>query len=166
MSIVTVQLGQCGNQVGYELFDALSGDAELGHRKVFGAASRERFFHQTARGGELPGGRRSAPPTCLPAKASPLPRPRGQSRAGGYGAQSHQAEPQQGKQVGQVALRRGLLLLPEGGFRQQLGQRVGHRPSWGGDAGGHATSSLLTSRCDLPATACSGLATRTRWRTW
>lgn len=55
MSVVTVQLGQCGNQVGYELFDAISGDAHRGHRKEFSATSCERFFHQTARGGELPG---------------------------------------------------------------------------------------------------------------
>ncbi|CAF90655.1 unnamed protein product, partial [Tetraodon nigroviridis] len=50
MSIVTVQLGQCGNQVGHELFDTICADAHLGPGKVFGTASRERFFHQTARG--------------------------------------------------------------------------------------------------------------------
>lgn len=79
MSVVTVQLGQCGNQVGYELFDTISGDAQLGHRKEFSAASCERFFHQTARGGELPGflgqlvtahlftcGRASCPQTSWP----------------------------------------------------------------------------------------------------
>ncbi|TNN69797.1 Tubulin delta chain [Liparis tanakae] len=50
MSIVTVQLGQCGNQVGYELFDVLCGDALEGQRRVYSAAGCERFFHQTTRG--------------------------------------------------------------------------------------------------------------------
>eukprot|EP00066_Takifugu_rubripes_P004778 XP_003968358.1 PREDICTED: tubulin delta chain isoform X1 [Takifugu rubripes] len=50
MSIVTVQLGQCGNQVGHELFEAISRDALQDHRKLFSTASRERFFNQTARG--------------------------------------------------------------------------------------------------------------------
>lgn len=54
MSIVTVQLGQCGNQVGHELFEAISHDALQDHRKSFSTASRERFFNQTARGGESP----------------------------------------------------------------------------------------------------------------
>lgn len=54
MSIVTVQLGQCGNQVGHELFEAISHDALQDHRKLFSTASRERFFNQTARGGESP----------------------------------------------------------------------------------------------------------------
>lgn len=123
MSIVTVQLGQCGNQVGHELFDTVSDGAQPGLAKVFSTASRERFFHQTARGGELPG-RLSAPHTCLPVPALPSARPGGQSRAGGHGAQSHQAEHQQGQQVRQVALRRGVLLLPEPGFWKQLGQWV------------------------------------------
>ncbi|KAM8905509.1 tubulin delta chain isoform 2-T2 [Spinachia spinachia] len=50
MSIVTVQLGQCGNQVGPELFDVISRDALQGEKNAFGAAVRERFFHQTSRG--------------------------------------------------------------------------------------------------------------------
>ncbi|XP_059186776.1 tubulin delta chain isoform X3 [Centropristis striata] len=50
MSIVTVQLGQCGNQVGHELFDILCSDAHEGQRKVYSTASRERFFHRTAHG--------------------------------------------------------------------------------------------------------------------
>lgn len=54
MSIVTVQLGQCGNQVGYELFDSVSAGAQQGRGHVFSSASRERFFHETARGGESP----------------------------------------------------------------------------------------------------------------
>ncbi|KAK7882891.1 hypothetical protein WMY93_029065 [Mugilogobius chulae] len=51
MSVVTVQLGQCGNQVGLELFDVISNDAgEGGHRKTYSTASHERFFHQTTNG--------------------------------------------------------------------------------------------------------------------
>ncbi|XP_054471644.1 tubulin delta chain [Anoplopoma fimbria] len=50
MSIVTVQLGQCGNQVGHELFDVISSDALQGQRKVYSTAAWERFFHQTTRG--------------------------------------------------------------------------------------------------------------------
>ncbi|XP_061576251.1 tubulin delta chain [Cololabis saira] len=50
MSIVTVQLGQCGNQVGQELFDTLCSDAEAGQGKAYSAASWERFFHQTTQG--------------------------------------------------------------------------------------------------------------------
>lgn len=54
MSVVTVQLGQCGNQVGQELFDIICSDAQEGQRKTYSAASCERFFHQTAQGGTTP----------------------------------------------------------------------------------------------------------------
>ncbi|AWO99448.1 putative tubulin delta chain [Scophthalmus maximus] len=50
MSVVTVQLGQCGNQVGHELFDVVCGDAHDGQRRSYCSVSRERFFHQTERG--------------------------------------------------------------------------------------------------------------------
>ncbi|XP_041851387.1 tubulin delta chain [Melanotaenia boesemani] len=50
MSVVTVQLGQCGNQVGQELFDIVCGDAQEGQRKTYSTASCERFFHQTTQG--------------------------------------------------------------------------------------------------------------------
>ncbi|XP_042338812.1 tubulin delta chain-like, partial [Plectropomus leopardus] len=50
MSTVTVQLGQCGNQVGHELFDIICSDAQEGQRKVYTTASCERFFHQTTDG--------------------------------------------------------------------------------------------------------------------
>ncbi|XP_044057156.1 tubulin delta chain [Siniperca chuatsi] len=50
MSIVTVQLGQCGNQVGHELFDIICNDAHEGQRKAYSAASCERFFYQTTHG--------------------------------------------------------------------------------------------------------------------
>lgn len=55
MSVVTVQLGQCGNQVGQELFDVLCGDAQPGPRRrtSYPAACRERFFHHTEVHGEL-----------------------------------------------------------------------------------------------------------------
>uniref|UniRef100_A0A3P9PS10 Tubulin delta chain n=1 Tax=Poecilia reticulata TaxID=8081 RepID=A0A3P9PS10_POERE len=50
MSVVTVQLGQCGNQVGQELFDVMRSDAPDVHRKTYSAVSRERFFRQTTQG--------------------------------------------------------------------------------------------------------------------
>uniref|UniRef100_A0A3Q2R2U7 Tubulin delta chain n=1 Tax=Fundulus heteroclitus TaxID=8078 RepID=A0A3Q2R2U7_FUNHE len=50
MSVVTVQLGQCGNQVGQELFDVISSDAQDGQRKTYSSVSRERFFRQTSQG--------------------------------------------------------------------------------------------------------------------
>ncbi|XP_004075934.1 tubulin delta chain [Oryzias latipes] len=50
MSVVTVQLGQCGNQVGQELFDVLCSDALAAHRKTYSTASCERFFHLTSHG--------------------------------------------------------------------------------------------------------------------
>ncbi|XP_029372833.1 tubulin delta chain isoform X3 [Echeneis naucrates] len=50
MSMVTLQLGQCGNQIGPDLFGILSSDALHGPRRSYGAASRERFFHSTAHG--------------------------------------------------------------------------------------------------------------------
>lgn len=52
MSIVTVQLGQCGNQVGEELFDIICSDAPDGQRKAYSTASTERFFHQNTHGGK------------------------------------------------------------------------------------------------------------------
>ncbi|CAL8350938.1 unnamed protein product [Lota lota] len=50
MSIVTVQLGQCGNQVGQELFDVICKDAHDGQKKGYNDASTERFFHETTTG--------------------------------------------------------------------------------------------------------------------
>ncbi|XP_061781992.1 tubulin delta chain isoform X2 [Nerophis lumbriciformis] len=50
MSIVTVQLGQCGNQIGLELFDNIFNDCQAGHRTTFSTASCERFFHQSQHG--------------------------------------------------------------------------------------------------------------------
>ncbi|KAM3874922.1 tubulin delta chain [Diretmus argenteus] len=50
MSIVTVQLGQCGNQVGQELFDIICNDAQEGQRKAYRESSTERFFRETTHG--------------------------------------------------------------------------------------------------------------------
>ena len=64
MSVVTVQLGQCGNQVGSQLFSTLYSDA-LAHQKLVKAyhdTSMERFFHM-----------------------SPLICPNASGSAGGYG---------------------------------------------------------------------------------
>lgn len=51
MSVVTLQLGQCGNQVGQELFDTICSDAQEEQRKTYSTACCERFFHQNKRGG-------------------------------------------------------------------------------------------------------------------
>ena len=53
MSIVTVQLGQCGNQVGQELFDVICKDARGGQKSGGGYsdASTARFFRETSTGG-------------------------------------------------------------------------------------------------------------------
>ncbi|XP_053131321.1 tubulin delta chain [Hemicordylus capensis] len=53
MSIITIQLGQCGNQVGREVFDALCTDLHSTHElcskkenQSFQAACKERFFSE------------------------------------------------------------------------------------------------------------------------
>ncbi|XP_040280604.1 tubulin delta chain [Bufo bufo] len=56
MSLITVQLGQCGNQIGYELFDVISNDFHsngLCSRKeneLYQAACKERFFDEAESG--------------------------------------------------------------------------------------------------------------------
>ncbi|KAM8853194.1 LOW QUALITY PROTEIN: tubulin delta chain [Synchiropus picturatus] len=50
MSVVTVQLGQCGNQVGQQFYDVICSDARAAQTQTFSAASRERFFHQNKHG--------------------------------------------------------------------------------------------------------------------
>ncbi|XP_061073792.1 tubulin delta chain [Conger conger] len=57
MSIVTVQLGQCGNQVGQELFDVISNDTHDAQRykpsalgKAYHVCSQERFLHESITG--------------------------------------------------------------------------------------------------------------------
>ncbi|XP_003469606.1 tubulin delta chain [Cavia porcellus] len=53
MSIVTVQLGQCGNQIGFEVFDALFMDSQCSQgfcskreNEAYQASCRERFFRE------------------------------------------------------------------------------------------------------------------------
>ncbi|XP_036393364.1 tubulin delta chain isoform X2 [Megalops cyprinoides] len=57
MSVVTVQLGQCGNQIGQELFDVISNDSNdartcspRAQGKAYHACSQERFFNEEASG--------------------------------------------------------------------------------------------------------------------
>ncbi len=62
MSIVTLQLGQCGNQVGGEFFETLARDLQSGqtngHKKtgrleqVYQEESTERFFYRPENAGE------------------------------------------------------------------------------------------------------------------
>ncbi len=56
MSVVTVQLGQCGNQIGSQLFTTLYNDA-LTHQKLartYHDTSMERFFYTTPTRGPTP----------------------------------------------------------------------------------------------------------------
>ncbi|KAA0701884.1 Tubulin delta chain [Triplophysa tibetana] len=50
MSIVSLQVGQCGNQIGHELFNAISGDCNGPNRKTYSECSNERFFHESPTG--------------------------------------------------------------------------------------------------------------------
>uniref|UniRef100_A0A1A8QJ03 Tubulin delta chain n=1 Tax=Nothobranchius rachovii TaxID=451742 RepID=A0A1A8QJ03_9TELE len=50
MSVVTIQLGQCGNQVGQELFDIICNDAEQSQRKTYSTSCSARFFRPTSKG--------------------------------------------------------------------------------------------------------------------
>ncbi|XP_015223064.2 tubulin delta chain isoform X1 [Lepisosteus oculatus] len=58
MSVVTVQLGQCGNQIGQELFKAIGDDSSSGQglcsegqKQAYAACSQERFFFLEQSGG-------------------------------------------------------------------------------------------------------------------
>lgn len=58
MSIVTVQLGQCGNQIGFEVFDALYTDSHCPQglcskreNEAYQASCKERFFSEEENGG-------------------------------------------------------------------------------------------------------------------
>uniref|UniRef100_A0A5F9CH55 Tubulin delta 1 n=1 Tax=Oryctolagus cuniculus TaxID=9986 RepID=A0A5F9CH55_RABIT len=58
MSIVTVQLGQCGNQIGFEVFDALFSDSHCSQgfcskkeNEAYQASCKERFFSEEENGG-------------------------------------------------------------------------------------------------------------------
>ncbi|XP_068834365.1 tubulin delta chain isoform X2 [Capricornis sumatraensis] len=57
MSIVTVQLGQCGNQIGFEVFDALFNDSHCPRglcskreNEAYQASCKERFFSEEENG--------------------------------------------------------------------------------------------------------------------
>lgn len=57
MSIVTVQLGQCGNQIGFEVFDALFNDSHCSRglcskreNEAYQASCKERFFSEEENG--------------------------------------------------------------------------------------------------------------------
>ncbi|XP_028375563.1 tubulin delta chain isoform X2 [Phyllostomus discolor] len=57
MSIVTVQLGQCGNQIGFEVFDALFSDSHCTQglcskreNEAYRSSCKERFFNEEENG--------------------------------------------------------------------------------------------------------------------
>ncbi|XP_062872504.1 tubulin delta chain [Trichomycterus rosablanca] len=50
MSVVTVQLGQCGNQIGTELFSTLYEDSAAARAKSYQHCSHESFFSQSSDG--------------------------------------------------------------------------------------------------------------------
>uniref|UniRef100_A0A2K5EE52 Tubulin/FtsZ GTPase domain-containing protein n=1 Tax=Aotus nancymaae TaxID=37293 RepID=A0A2K5EE52_AOTNA len=57
MSIVTVQLGQCGNQIGFEVFDALLRDSHSSQglcskreNEAYQTSCKERFFSEEENG--------------------------------------------------------------------------------------------------------------------
>uniref|UniRef100_I3MR61 Tubulin/FtsZ GTPase domain-containing protein n=1 Tax=Ictidomys tridecemlineatus TaxID=43179 RepID=I3MR61_ICTTR len=57
MSIVTVQLGQCGNQIGFEVFDTLFSDSHdfqglcsKKENEAYQASCQERFFREEENG--------------------------------------------------------------------------------------------------------------------
>ncbi|XP_036925771.1 tubulin delta chain isoform X2 [Sturnira hondurensis] len=57
MSIVTVQLGQCGNQIGFEVFDALFSDSHCTQglcskreNEAYQSSCKERFFNEEENG--------------------------------------------------------------------------------------------------------------------
>ncbi len=53
MSVVSLQLGQCGNQIGQELFSVISDDSSGPNRKKYKQCSDERFFYERSTGGKL-----------------------------------------------------------------------------------------------------------------
>lgn len=61
MSVITIQLGQCGNQVGREVFDAICTDLHSTNglcsqkeNDSYQTASKERFFSDEKSGGRRP----------------------------------------------------------------------------------------------------------------
>lgn len=58
MSVITLQIGQCGNQLGYEFFNALAEDIGVGqpegrHDRDYYGLSSERFFTADPQGNLL-----------------------------------------------------------------------------------------------------------------
>ena len=134
MSVVTLQLGQCGNQVGHELFDVISNDASDGQRKVYSECSRERFFNETTNGGRMTNlvpisiATRHKCRTSALHKISlslrSLLRPGGTCGSHWHGTKSHRAECSQGCQIREMEIQRPVSIQSETGLRKQLGQRV------------------------------------------
>lgn len=52
MSVVTVQLGQCGNQIGPEVFSAVYEDSTGANAKTYTQCSHERFFRENSQSGK------------------------------------------------------------------------------------------------------------------
>ncbi|XP_030634479.1 tubulin delta chain [Chanos chanos] len=50
MSVVAVQLGQCGNQIGQQLFSVINSDSNGANRKTYKECSDERFFYENSKG--------------------------------------------------------------------------------------------------------------------
>uniref|UniRef100_A0A671MEV3 Tubulin, delta 1 n=1 Tax=Sinocyclocheilus anshuiensis TaxID=1608454 RepID=A0A671MEV3_9TELE len=50
MSVVSLQLSQCGNQIGHELFSVISDDSSGPNRKKYKQCSDERFFYERSTG--------------------------------------------------------------------------------------------------------------------
>ncbi|XP_051966209.1 tubulin delta chain [Xyrauchen texanus] len=50
MSVITLQLGQCGNQIGHELFTVINDDSNGPNRKKYKQCSEERFFYESSTG--------------------------------------------------------------------------------------------------------------------
>lgn len=52
MSVVTVQLGQCGNQIGPEVFSTVYEDSTGANAKPYKQCSDERLFRENSDGGK------------------------------------------------------------------------------------------------------------------
>jgi Tubulin/FtsZ family, GTPase domain len=50
MAIVTLQLGQCGNQLGFDAYDVLAGELLSGSKSM----ANEMFFRESSQGGYTP----------------------------------------------------------------------------------------------------------------
>lgn len=50
MSVISLQVGQCGNQIGQELFSVINDDCNGANRKKYSECSNERFFYESSTG--------------------------------------------------------------------------------------------------------------------